>query len=40
MMKRCRLQDEVNLSLLFVIPTEISVLEVKKTLLYRGVQAI
>ena len=39
-MKHYRLQDEVNFSVLFVIPTEISVLEVKKTLLYRGVQAI
>jgi len=40
MMKRSRLQAEVNFSVLSVIPTEISVLEVKKTLLYRGVQAI
>jgi len=40
MMKRCRLQDEGTFCVFFVIPTEISVLEVKKTLLYSGVQAI
>jgi len=39
MVKRCRLRDEVNSSVPSVILTEISVLKVKKALLYRGVEA-